>query len=251
MMRPLICVTLLLSMAVGAPVGADEIHISAAASLTDVVEVIAADFERASGHRVLLNVAASSTLARQIVAGAPTDIFFSADLPQMEVVVKAGLVDPAQSIAALGNTLVVVVPAGSTTTPWTSARALLGVHRLAIADPVAAPAGVYARRWLTAQGLWDPLGERIVPTLNVRAALAAVETEAAEAGIVYRTDAAISKRVQVAFEVPRAQGPRIVFVLAPLKESRSKATSALVRALTSASAAAVYERYGFTVLFPR
>jgi molybdate transport system substrate-binding protein len=251
MMRWLLSATLLLSTTGGALARADDVHLSAAASLTDAVEAIAADFERASGHRVLLNVAASSTLARQILAGAPVDVFFSADEAQMALVEEAGLVDPARSIAALGNTLVVVVPAGSATTTWASSRALLRVHRLAVADPVAAPAGVYARRWLTAQGLWKPLADRIVPTLNVRSALAAVETEAADAGIVYRTDAAISKRVRVAFEVPRAEGPRILFVLAPLEEARSPSTSALVRALTSASAAAVYERLGFTVLFPR
>ena len=84
----------------------------------------------------------------------------------------------------------------------------------------AVPAGVYARAWLQSLGLWERLKDKVVPTLNVRAALAAVEAESADAGIVYRTDAAISRRVKVAFEVPREQGPTIVYPLAPIAASR-------------------------------
>jgi molybdate transport system substrate-binding protein len=97
-------------------------------------------------------------------------------------------------------------------------------------------------------GQWDELKDRVVPALDVRAALSSVESGNAEAGIVYRTDAAISKRARVVFEVPREQGPAIVYALAPLAASRKPAAGALVRALTSASARAVYLRRGFVVL---
>src|SRR5439155_848024 len=111
--------------------------------------------------------------------------------------------------------LVVVVPASSGAA-LTSAAGLARLHRIAIADPEAVPAGVYARAWLESLGLWSALGERLVPTLNVRAALAAVESGNAEAGIVYRTDAALSRRVRIALTVPAGQGRQIVYVLAPL-----------------------------------
>ena len=125
------------------------------------------------------------------------------------------------------------------------------MKRLALADPQAVPAGVYARTWLESVGLWDTVKDKVVPTLNVRAALAAVESENADAGIVYRTDAAISKRVNVAFEVPRDQAPAIVYSLAPVAGSKKPATAELVRHLTSPAAREVYGRHGFILLGER
>ena len=89
-----------------------------------------------------------------------------------------------------------------------------------------------------------------MPTLNVRAALSAVESENVPAAIVYRTDAAVSSRVRVAFEVPREAGPPIVYVLAPLAAA-SPAARLLADELVSARAAGVYRKYGFIVLPPR
>jgi molybdate transport system substrate-binding protein len=97
-------------------------------------------------------------------------------------------------------------------------------------------------------GLWDKLKDKVVPTLNVRAALAAVEAENADAGIVYRTDAGISKGVKVAFEVPREQGPTIVYPLAPIATSKKAATREMIQYLTSDAAREAYRRYGFVVL---
>jgi molybdate transport system substrate-binding protein len=150
-------------------------------------------------------------------------------------------------VNVLSNVLVAVVPSASTAR-LNGPSDLQTVSRLALADPHAVPAGVYARTWLESIGLWDKLKDKVVPTLNVRAALSAVESENAEAGIVYRTDAAISKRVKVAFEVPRDQGPSIVYPLAPIAGPKKPATAALVRHLTSAAAREVYGRYGFVVL---
>ena len=106
----------------------------------------------------------------------------------------------------LSNRLVVVVPAAAAASSMT-AEDLAGVRRLALGDPRAVPAGIYARRWLERRGLWERVRDRVVPTLDVRAALAAVESGNVDAGIVYRTDAAISKRVRVALEVPAGRGP--------------------------------------------
>jgi molybdate transport system substrate-binding protein len=147
----------------------------------------------------------------------------------------------------LSNVLVVVVPVSSAAR-LSGPNDLASVRVLTLADPQAVPAGVYARAWLQSIGLWARVQDRVVPALNVRAALAAVEAQNADAGIVYRTDAAISRRVKVAFEVPREQGPPIVYPLAPIATSRKRAAADLMRHLTSAPARAVYRRHGFVPL---
>lgn len=235
-------------LAVAPAARSEELLVFAAASLGDVLQELGRGFEAASGHRVAFNFAGSNELARQIRAGAPADAFLSADVAQMDTVERAGLVRAGERVALLGNALVVIVPLASAAAP-DSPAGLRAVRRLALADPEAVPAGVYARRWLEQRGLWPALRERVVPALDVRAALAAVETEAADAGIVYRTDAARSQRVRVAFEVPRAEAPAITYVLAPLAGARRPATTALVAHLTSPAARAAYERHGFVALF--
>jgi len=242
--RARIVIALLFS---AAPVAAEEVTVYAAASLTDALKEVAQGFEAKTGHKVVFNLGASNDLARQIRAGAPADVFFSADKAQMDGLEAAGLVRAADRMDVLSNILVVVVPA-SRTARMSQPSDLLAVRRLALADPEAVPAGVYARTWLQSVGLWDKLKDKVIPTLNVRAALSAVESENADAGIVYRTDAAISKRVKVAFEVPRDKGPAIVYPMAPLAGSRKPAAAELVRYLTSAPAREVYRRYGFIVL---
>jgi molybdate transport system substrate-binding protein len=229
----------------GPPVRADEILVHAAASLTDALEEIGADWQRASGHTVLFNLGASSDLARQLRAGAPGDVFLSADLAQMDLVERAGFVRAADRVDLLSNRLVVVVPAGATSWPRAPSD-LLALERIALADPEAVPAGVYARRWLQSLGLWEKLRGRVMPALNVRAALAAVESENAGAAVVYRTDAAIARRAKVAFEVPPEQGPRIVYVVAPLfRSGKAAAGRAFVAYLRSPAAQAVFARHGF------
>ncbi len=165
----------------------------------------------------------------------------------MDEVQGAGFVRPPDRVDLLSNRLVVVVPAeakGSLTT----AEDLTRGRRLALADPQAVPAGIYARQWLEKRGLWERVRERVVPTLDVRAALAAVESGNADAGIVYKTDAAISRRVHVALEVPEAETPRIVYPAALLATARGTAARAFFENLRSAEARAVFERLGFEFL---
>jgi molybdate transport system substrate-binding protein len=227
--------------------GADEVSVFAAASLTEALQEAAQGFERVTGHKVAFNFGGSNDLARQIKAGAPADVFFSADKAQMDGLEAAGLVRPQDRVDVLSNVLVAVVPVSSRAR-MAGPQDLLGVTRLALADPQAVPAGVYARTWLESVGLWDKLEGRVVPTLNVRAALSAVESENVDAGIVYRTDAAISKRLRVAFEVPREQGPPIVYPLARIVRSKTSAATEIVRYLTSAPVREIYVRFGFLVL---
>lgn len=237
----------ILALLACAPVAADEVVVFAAASLGDVLDEIGRGWAKRTGHTVVFSVGGSNDLARQIKAGAPADVFFSADKGQMDGLEEAGLVRAADRVDLLSNTLVVVVPRSATTRIEGPAD-LVSLRTLALADPQAVPAGVYARTWLTARGLWPQVAKQVIPTLNVRAALAAVESESAAAGIVYKTDAALSKRVRVAFEVPRAEGPAIVYPLAPLAASAKPATAAFVQHLRSAEVRAVFAQFGFVVL---
>jgi len=237
-----------LAAAVLAPVAVDaeELLVFAASSLTNALQGIGAVYERSFGHTLVLNFGASNDLARQIQAGAPADVFFSADVAQMDALERAGLVSGAERLNVLSNTLVAVLPIASTSR-LVAAADLVQVRRLALADPQAVPAGIYARQYLVSLGLWDALSDRVVPMLNVRAALAAVESENVDAGIVYRTDVALSKRVRVAFSVPPEAGPRIVYPLAPIAASRKQGKHHFVRYLVSAAAAEIFEQHGFAL----
>jgi molybdate transport system substrate-binding protein len=246
----LLCCSLGLGSVAPQRAAADEIVVFAAASLTDVLEDLGKTWEGKNEDTVTFNFGASNDLARQIKAGAPADVFFSADLPRMEEVERAGLVDPADRRAVLSNVLVVVVPKAAQT-EITTPRDLTRCTKIAVADPDAVPAGVYAKRYLESQGLWSAIAAKVVPTIDVRAALAAVEGEHVDAGIVYRTDSTIAKNVRVAFEVSRDQGPPIVYPVAPLKASRKAGARGFVGFLQSSEARPTYERFGFLVLAPR
>jgi molybdate transport system substrate-binding protein len=227
---------------------AAEIVVFAAASLTDALEEVGARYEVLSPDRLVFNFGASSDLARQIRTGAPADVFFSADVAQMDGLEKEGLVRRGDRVDVLSNKLVAIVPLDAKLT-INAAHDLRAVKHLALADPLTVPAGVYARKYLESIGLWEQLRARVVPTLDVRAALAAVEAEHADAAMVYRTDATVSKRVRVAFEVPRDKGPPIVYPLAPVARSKNADGAAkLVRHLVGPEAIATYERFGFIVL---
>jgi molybdate transport system substrate-binding protein len=239
----------LLQLGAVAPAHAGDLVVFAAASLTDVVTELAASFEARGNPRVRVSFGASSDLARQIRSGAPADVFLSADERQMQRLIESGDVLAEDRRELLSNTLVVVVPAGD---PRALAGPgdLLGFRRLALADPELVPAGVYARLYLEQVGLWERLSRRVVPTLDVRAALAAVAAEHAPAGIVYRTDAATATRVRIAYAVPPGAGPRITYVMAPLAAARSElAVRRLVAELCSPGARQVYVRHGFIPLF--
>ncbi len=245
--------TLAASPVAGTPAAAPvrpEILVFAAASLTDALGEIGADFEARTGVRVLFSFAGSNALARQIQAGAPADVFVSANLDRMDELERAGLVRTTDRVSLLSNHLAVVVAAASGLVigaPGDLDRA----RRLALGDPEAVPAGIYARLWLEGLGLWEPLRGRVVPTLDVRAALAAVESGAADAGVVYRTDAALSSRVRVAFEVPAAEAPRIVYPAAVLASSTAPEAHAFLDHLRSSPARAVFTRLGFEPLVER
>ena len=233
-----------------APANAADVTVFAAASLTDSLKEIGADFQKQTGCSVGFNFEASSVLARQIEEGAPADIFFSADEAQMDRLAKAGLIAPATRRDLLGNVLVVVVP-GDSRLQIHSPRDLAGaeVRQIALADPKAVPAGVYAKNWLEKIRLWDAIAPRVVPEENVRAALAAVSSGNVDAAVVYQTDAAIAKNVKVVYEVPAAAGPDIRYPAALVQASVHVETSKkFLEFLNSDLAGRIFGKFGFRTI---
>jgi molybdate transport system substrate-binding protein len=231
------------------PSVAGEIRVSAAASLTDVLEKAGKEYGRKTGEHIIFNFGASSTLARQIEEGAPADLFISADELKMDGLQRHGSIVPASRRSIASNTLVIVLPVRSRMRIRTANDLLdAKIRHLALAETMAVPAGIYARSYLERLHLWDRLIPKVVPTENVRAALAAVASENADAAIVYRTDALSSRDVRIALEVPKADGPQISYPAAVLAEShRKEAAQQFLDYLRSPEASRIFRQYGFLV----
>jgi molybdate transport system substrate-binding protein len=231
-------------------VRAVELNVFAAASLTDALKEIGAAYEKQTGGKIAFNFGASSLLARQIEEGAPADVFFSADEAKMDRLAAKNLVLADTRKSLLSNTLVIVTSIDSDI-KIASPADLAGnnVRRIALADPKAVPAGVYSKAFLEQQKLWPQVESKIVPVDNVRAALSAVESGNIEVGMVFRTDAAISKKVKIAYEVPADAGPKISYPVAVMKSARQiESAKKFVNYLGSEDAGKIFEKYGFIVL---
>jgi molybdate transport system substrate-binding protein len=225
------------------------LNVFAAASLSDSLKEIAAAYEKQSGNKVVFNFGASSLLARQIEEGAPADVFFSADEAKMDGLERKGLIVKETRKSRLSNSLVIVVASEQGVSIDNPADlATSKVKRLALAETRTVPGGIYAKEFLQKQGLWLSVEAKVVPTENVRAALSAVEAGNAEAGIVYKTDAAISKKVKVAYEVPAKDSPAISYPVALVKEStQAVAARDFLHYLESDASDLIFMRFGFIV----
>lgn len=239
-------------LALGCRVGSaeEELLVFAAASLRDACGELGSAFEAESGAPVVFSFAGSNLLARQIVAGAPCDVFLSAGESQVDEVERAGLLEPGTRFDLAGNTLVVVqpVPLPADVPPVRAAQDLCDerVGWIALAQPEVVPAGLYARAWLESVELWEQLAHRVVPAMDVRAALALVESGAAGAGVVYATDAAVAARARVVLRVPAAEGPSIVYPVAALARAGDpRLARDFVDFLRSPQARVILARHGF------
>ena len=223
------------------------VRVFAAASLTDSLKEISTAYQRQTGDTIVFNLGASSFLARQIEEGAPADIFFSADDAKMDALETEGLVVKNSRKSRLSNSLVIVVASDSELK--IAAAIDLGrteVKRIALADPKTVPAGIYAKQYLARVKLWPTVARKLVPTDNVRAALAAVESGNVDAGMVYKTDAAISKKVKIACEISGNDAPAIRYPMALLKEAKEpEAARKFLAHLASEEAGRVFEKFGF------
>jgi molybdate transport system substrate-binding protein len=222
------------------------IVVSVAASLADVMSELARRHQQATGQEVRLNVAGSNVLARQIVEGARADLFISADVAQMDVAERAGRLVQGSRVDLLTNQLVVVGAPGSTlTVDGPAALATATLRRLALGNPDSVPAGVYARQWLEKAGVWTAVADRVVPTVTVRAALAAVRSGRADAAVVYATDARTEPSVPVLYVVPPGDAPPVRYPAAVVDGPRRAAAERFLAWLRGADAGAVFTAAGF------
>src|SRR5437588_8821987 len=203
-------------------VHADEVDVAAAASLQDALRALAPLYEAKTHDKLVFNFGGSNALARQIQAGAPVDVFFSADEATLDSVPVTDRHD------ILGNRLLIL---GNLRT----------ARRVALANPAAVPAGVYARRYLERIGLWREVEPKVIPTENVRAALAAFEGGNVDAAIVYVTDAPKLRGQVVEWDIR--------YPAAVVRNARHPAAARrFVAFLRSREAVAVFRRFGFTPL---
>jgi molybdate transport system substrate-binding protein len=237
------------ALAAALPAQADAVMVFAAASLREALDAQARSFEAASGHRVAISYAASNALARQIEAGAPAELFISADLDWVDYVEQRSLVVPGSRANLLRNELVLIAPAKSAKAlkigPGFALAAAIGDGKLAMANPDAVPAGKYGKASLTALGVWDSVEPKVARAENVRAALALVARGEAPFGIVYRTDALAEKDVRIVDTFPAATHPAIVYPLVVLKAAKGQPARDFARFLAAPEARATWERFGF------
>lgn len=246
--------TLTLCAAAGLPAQAraDSITVFAAASLKDALDDIGDAFHDATGHDVVLSLAGSPALARQIQQGAPADIFISASTDWMDVLQADGLIAPETRFDLAGNTLVLIAhDADAEPVVITSGMDLSGMladRRLAMALVDSVPAGVYGKAALTHLGQWDTVAPKVAQTDNVRAALALVATGEAPMGIVYATDAAAEDDVAVIGTFPADSHPPIIYPVAAVAASESALKADFLEFLRNPEARAALTRYGFALV---
>jgi molybdate transport system substrate-binding protein len=230
-----------------------DVLIFAAASLKNAIDDLAAPCKEATGVGYKASYAASSTLAKQIAEGAPADVFISADLEWMDDVARRNLIESASRVNLLGNDLVLVAPKASSVAlkiaPNFGLAVALGNGRLAVADPAAVPAGLYAKAALTSLGVWNSVSSRLAPSENVRAALLLVSRAEAPLGIVYRTDALADASVRIVDVFPESSHPPIVYPAALTARARASAR-AVLDYLRGPAARAVFETQGFRTNVP-
>ena len=229
---------------------ADRVTVFAAASLKDAFDEIARDYETEAGVQVVVSLAASSALAKQIENGAPADVFISADHDWMDYLAARKLIDPATRFDLVKNALVLIAPKESRVEvvikPGFPLAQLLGGERLAIADPDYVPAGRYAKAALQSLKVWDSVQDRLARADNVRVALAFVSRGEAPLGIVYLSDALAEPKVRIVGEFPPDSHPPIIYPAAVVSSSRASAAPDFVRYLRSEKTRKILERHGFS-----
>lgn len=251
-LRLLATATLTLSVAGHALADEGKITVFAAASLTNAMQDIAKEYQQEKHVDVVSSFASSSTLARQIEAGAPADLFISADQKWMDYAVDKKAIDTATRTILLGNSLVVVAPKDSKlnnlkidkTTNWAS---LLKGSRLAVGDTDHVPAGIYAKDALKNLGAWDVVSAKLAPAEDVRGALALVERHEAPLGIVYGSDAVVSKGVKVVGVFPEDTHEKVEYPMAITDGHKNATVSAFYDYLKGPEASKIFKQYGFTM----
>jgi molybdate transport system substrate-binding protein len=227
--------------------------IFAAASLKNALDEAAAGFAKPTGKPApKISYAASNTLAKQIEAGAPADVFVSADLDWMDYLAQKNLIRPETRVNLLGNRIVLVAPKTEAKPiaigPSLDLASALGSGKLAMGNIDAVPAGKYGKAALEKLGAWDGVKGQVVQADNVRGALLLVSRSEAPLGIVYQTDAASDPNVTIVGTFPEDSHPPIIYPVAVTKDSSNLDAAGFVAYLRSPGAKPAFEKQGFTIL---
>jgi molybdate transport system substrate-binding protein len=229
----------------------------AAASLKNALDEAATAWRTETGKSARISYAGSNALAKQIEAGAPADLFISADLAWMDYVERAGLLKPGSRTEFLRNALVLIAPGPKAASDpqvalapdlGTTLGKILAGGKLAMATIDAVPAGKYGKAALEKLGAWDAVKGQVAQAENVRAALLLVARGEAPLGIVYATDAVADPSVHVVATFPADSHPPIVYPAAVTKDSRNPDAEALLLYLRGPAARGFFERQGFMVI---
>lgn len=226
-----------------------QVTVFAAASLKNALEDVAQQWQQQTGNSLIVSLAGSSALARQIEQGAPADIFISANSDWMDYLETRGLIRANSRHDLLQNSLVLIATGRSaaqvTIAPGFDLAGMLGNEKLAMALVDAVPAGIYGKAALQELGIWDQVAAKVAQTDNVRAALSLVSTGEAPFGIVYATDAGADANVSVAGVFPANSHPAIIYPVAAVSDSTNPLNDTFLQFLTSEPARAAFLRHGF------
>jgi molybdate transport system substrate-binding protein len=228
------------------------ITVFAAASMKNALDDVNAAFTKQTGVKVVASYDASSALMKQIEAGAPADVFMSADLRWMDYGSEKKLIKDDTRVNLLGNTLVLIAAKDSKIdhidiAPGFDLAKLAGDGRIATGDVKAVPVGLYAKAALENLGVWSAVEPKMAMTANVRAALILVARGEAPLGIVYSTDAKVEPGVKVVGVFPENSHDPIIYPVAATVNAKPDTTKYLAF-LRSTPAKSIFDSYGFSVL---
>ncbi|EJE4693465.1 molybdate ABC transporter substrate-binding protein [Vibrio parahaemolyticus] len=227
---------------------ATDLKVYAASSMTNAIDEIAQDFKEKYDVTVTPVYGGSSSIARQIINGAPADVFISANTKWMDYLVDEGVIDGDNVTNLVRNSLVLIAPQSSSLAVFNFAdanawEAALNGSRLALGNPTSVPAGMYAKESLTTLGVWKEIQTKVAPAKNVRLALALVERGEAPLGVVYKTDAQLTNKVKIVGEFASDTHAAIVYPAAVVKDSTE--SRQFFQYLKSEDAKRVFAHYGF------
>ena len=224
----------------------------AAASMKTALDAIATAWTAKTGKTAVISYGSSGVLAKQIQAGAPADLFISADQTWMDVLAKDGAIKPATREALLGNALVLVEPANATATleikQGFDLAGAISDGKLAVCTVASCPAGIYGKEALTSLGVWPAVEPKLAQADNVRAALLLVARGEAKFGIVYATDAKAEPKVKVVGTFPESSHTPIVYPVAVTTASTNPDAEALEAYMHTPEATGIFMGQGFTIL---
>jgi molybdate transport system substrate-binding protein len=242
----LLCIPAIAQAEEAAPV-----MVFAAASTTNAVNEIGTLFKEKGGTGITSSFASSSTLAKQIEQGAPASVFISADEDWMNYLSKLKLIAEDSRVNLLGNSLVLIAPASGAAqdkiTVGKDLVTMVGSGRIAVGDPDHVPVGKYAKAALIKLNIWKDIEPKLARTSDVRGALTLVERGEAAYGIVYSTDAAITKKVRIVGQFPPDSYPPVVYPVALIAANVNPAARSFFDFLKGEEARKVFTKYGFVV----